>query len=180
MRLFKYEGYEVNIEPEALLLQPFKAIWDRDKTKSKDRAKNELAYCYFIADPRSDYQYLIDIEERHKEIIKGLGFEKTWKPDKLLKDAIKFYDNFKTTGALLLEDTKGAIDQVRKILRTFDLSQSDDVIRDSKDLVAMVKMVPSLVKDLEEAERTINQEMAISGKARGSIPTSILDRDLEA
>jgi len=38
MRLFKYEDYDISIEPEALLLKPFKEIWKRDKSKSKDRA----------------------------------------------------------------------------------------------------------------------------------------------
>lgn len=38
MKLFKYEGYNITIEPEALLLKPFKKIWDRDRSKEKKRA----------------------------------------------------------------------------------------------------------------------------------------------
>ena len=37
-----------------------KEIWDRDNDKYKSMAKQELAYIYYMADPRSDYQYLID------------------------------------------------------------------------------------------------------------------------
>ena len=51
IRLFKYEGYKVTISEEALLLKPFKAIWDRDRTKSKDRALDELGFIYFFCDP---------------------------------------------------------------------------------------------------------------------------------
>ena len=58
IKLFKYEGYKLNISEEALLLKPFKEIWQRDKSKNKDKALQELGYVYFISDPRSDYQYL--------------------------------------------------------------------------------------------------------------------------
>ena len=60
MKLFKYEGYKIVIEPEALLLKPFKQIWQRDRTINKDKAMMELGFIYFFCDTRSDYQYLID------------------------------------------------------------------------------------------------------------------------
>ena len=72
IRLFHYEGYEVEIEPEALMLAPFKAIYDRDKSKDKSTAKQELAYIYYMEDPRSDYQFLVDSEVRNNEVIKCL------------------------------------------------------------------------------------------------------------
>ena len=48
IKLFKYEGYKLNISEEALLLKPFKEIWQRDKSKNKDKALQELGYIYFI------------------------------------------------------------------------------------------------------------------------------------
>ena len=71
IKLFKYEGYKLNISEEALLLKPFKEIWQRDKSKNKDKALQELGYIYFMSDPRSDYQYLVDEEERSKAIKEG-------------------------------------------------------------------------------------------------------------
>jgi hypothetical protein len=41
IKLFKLDDYEVTVEPEALLLKPFKTIWDRDKSKDKSLAKQE-------------------------------------------------------------------------------------------------------------------------------------------
>lgn len=55
MKLFKLEGYKLNISPEAFALLPFKKIWTRDKTSKKEKAIAELSYIYFMADPRSDY-----------------------------------------------------------------------------------------------------------------------------
>ena len=76
IRLFKYENYKVTISEEAILLKPFKAIWNRDRTKSKDRALDELGFIYFFCDPRSDYQYLTDETERKKAIKEGEGLLK--------------------------------------------------------------------------------------------------------
>lgn len=38
MKLFKYKDFAVTISEEALLLKPFKKIWDRDKSKNKTKA----------------------------------------------------------------------------------------------------------------------------------------------
>jgi len=38
MKLFQYKDYNVVISEEALLLKPFKKIWDRDKSKVKNKA----------------------------------------------------------------------------------------------------------------------------------------------
>ena len=74
MKLFKYDAYKITISEEALLLEPFKQIWNRDKSKDKTKALQELGYIYFMEDPRSDYQYLIDEQQRKESIKEGEGF----------------------------------------------------------------------------------------------------------
>ena len=96
MKLFKYEGYKITISEEALMLKPFKALWDRDKTKTKEKALMELGYIYFLCDPRSDYQYIVDLESRSDEIKKGEGIDTKWKPDSKVLEAIEFYNSFKS------------------------------------------------------------------------------------
>ena len=95
MKLFKYEGYKITIDPEAMLLKPFKKIWNRDKTASKDKAMMELGFIYFFCDIRSDYQYIVDLEERKNAIKLGEGMLDTWEPDNIVNEAIEFYNSFK-------------------------------------------------------------------------------------
>lgn len=180
IKLFKYEGYKLNISEEALLLKPFKEIWQRDKSKNKDKALQELGYVYFISDPRSDYQYLVDEEERSKAIKEGEGIDSKWKPDKLVLDAIAFYKSFKPTSALLLEDTRFAVDKLRKLLREIDLTEVDDKgkpIYTLNTITATIKQIPSLVKDLDEAEKTLSKELIESNKVRGSQEKSMYEDD---
>ncbi len=178
MKLFKYEGYKITISEEALLLKPFKEIWQRDKSKNKDKALQELGYIYFMSDPRSDYQYLVDEEERSKSIKEGEGIPNSWNPDKVVLDAITFYKSFKPTSALLLEDTRFAVDKLRKLLREIDLTQTDDKgkpIYTLNTITATIKQIPSLVKDLDEAEKTLSKEIMESSKVRGSQEKSMYE-----
>lgn len=182
MKLFKYEGYKVVISEEAFALKVFRQIWNRDRSVNKDKAIMELGYVYFMIDPRSDYQYLVDEEERSKAIIEGEGLPNNWKPDKVVTEAMQFYSRFKPTAALLLEDTRVAVEKLRKLLRDINLQDTDDKGRPLYTLntiTATIKQVPSLAKDLDEAERALSSEMRNEGKMRGQGAKTIFEDSLD-
>lgn len=166
MKLFKYEGYKIVISEEAFALKAFRQIWNRDRSASKEKAIMELGYIYFMEDPRSDYQYIIDREERSDEIKKGEGLPDSWNPDKAVQEAMQLYAGFKTTSALLLEDTRTLVDNYRKKLKSIEFEDLE--VREVKELGAIIKQVPSLIKDLDEAERALAKEIAQSDKVRGA------------
>lgn len=178
MRLFKYEGYKITIAEEAFALVPFKKIWTRDKSITKNKAIAELGYVYFMTDPRSDYQYIVDEESRKNAIKEGEGLPKDWEPDNIVLDAIEFYKTFKPASALLLEDTRVAVDKLRTLLREIDLGKVDDKgkpIYTLNTITATIKQIPALVKDLNEAEAAIAKEIAQSNKVRGAQEKSMYE-----
>ena len=182
MKLFKYKSYKVVISEEALALKPFKQIWNRDRTANKDKAISELAYVYFMEDPASDYQYLVDIDERSKAIIEGEGLPTNWKPDKLVKEAMNFYSSFKTTSALILEDTRKVAENLRKALPTLDITEEDDKGRPKHTIASITKAIRELnilIKELAETERIISKEMAENnGRVRGKRAKTLLEDGL--
>lgn len=178
MKLLKYEGYNLTFEPELLTLKVFKKLFTRDRTKDKSRFLQELGYIYFMEDPRSDYQYITNPEDRTKAIIDGEGLPADWKVDSALQEAMDYYSSFKPTSALLLEDTRVAVDKLRKQLRDIDLAALDDKgkpIYTLNTVVSTIKQVPSLVKDLDEAEKAIAKEIIQSDKVRGSVEKSMYE-----
>ena len=178
MKLFRYEGYKLHISEEAFVLKPFKELWNRDKSKNKDKALQELAYVYFMCDPRSDYQYIVDEDDRAKAIKEGEGIDSKWKPDNKVIMAMEFYKQFKPVSALLLEDTRGAVDKLRQLLRNIDLTEVDDKgkpIYTLNTVTATIKQIPSLVKDLDEAEKAIAKEIMESDKVRGAQEKSMYE-----
>lgn len=182
MKLFKYEGYKVYISEEAYALKPFRQIWNKDRSVGKDKAIMELSYIYFMCDPRSDYQYIVDEEDRSKAIIESEGLDEKWKPDKQVTEAMEFYKSFKSTSALLLEDTRIAIDKVRTFLKNVNLDDRDDKgkpIYTINTITSTIKLIPQLIKDLDEAEKVISSEMREQGgKVRGQKSKSLMDDSL--
>ena len=181
MKLFRFEGYKLTISEEAFLLKPFKILWNRDKTKGKEKALQELGFIYFFCDPRSDYQYIVDEDRRREAIIDGEGIKKGWKPDKEVQQAIDFYNSFKSESALLLEDTRFAVDKLRKLLRDIDLNALDDKgkpVYTLNTITSTIKQIPALVKDLNEAEKTLITELNMGGKMRGQGEKTIFEDDL--
>ena len=140
-----------------------------------------IGFIYFFCDPRSDYQYLVDDNERKEAIKEGEGLPKKWEPDKVVKEAMEFYSSMKPTAALLLEDTRFAVDKLRKLLRDIDLTQLDDKgkpVYTLNTITATIKQIPSLVKDLDEAEKALSSEMRNTGKMRGQGEKTIFEDNL--
>ena len=182
MKLFKFEGYRVIIEPEALLLKPFRLIWERDKKETKEKAINELGFVYFFADPRSDYQYIVDEDERIKAIKEGEGLPDKWVPDKQVLAAIDFYKQFKTSSVLLLETTRMLVDKLMKQMKGLDLDERDDKnkpIFALNTITATIEKVPGLVVKLDEAEKTIAAELKSDSKMRGQGEKTIFEDNID-
>lgn len=176
IKLFKFEQYKVTISEEAFCLKPFKQIWNRDKSQSKDKANAELAFIYFMQDPRSDYQYISSPQEREEAIKEAEGLPQDWKPDKLVKEAMDFYISFKPASAMLLEDTRYMVDKFRKKVRSIDFEELS--VKELKEVGALIKQIPSLVKDLDEAEKALASEIKAQGKMRGQGEKTIFEDSL--
>lgn len=175
IKLFKYESYKIVIEPEALLLKPFKQIWQRDRTQSKDKAMMELGFIYFFCDSRSDYQYLTDEEQRKQAIKEGEGLPEKWEPDKVVIEAMNYYNSIKPVSSLLLEDTRAMVNGYRAKLRELTNNMADLDVREVKEIGAIIKQIPSLVKDLDEAEKAVAKEMMQNEKVRGAQEKSMYE-----
>lgn len=174
MKLFKFENYEVTVAPVALTLKPFKKIWDRDKSKNKERAMQELAFLYFYCDPRSDYQYITDNETRMAEVKKGLGFSEDWKPDAALNTAVTFYYSFDSNAARLLRRATKEINKAEEVLD----SMSPTDYKSIKEHFAAMKMIPELANMITEAEKALNTEEQF-GEAAGSIEKGMFEDGLD-
>lgn len=177
MKLFKYEGYKIEISEEAFALKVFRQIWNRDRTVNKEKAISELGYVYFMVDPRSDYQYIVSPEERDRAIKEAEGLPKGWKPDKLVKEAMELYDSFKPASALLLEDTRYMVDKFRKKMRSINFEDLE--VKELKEIGALIKQIPVLVKDLDEAEKALASEMRNQGRMRGQGEKTIMEDTLD-
>ena len=179
MKLFNLnvKTYEVEWEESVLVLAPFKALFDRDKSKHKDRATKELSYIWFFGDMKSDYKQELDEELRSEDIIRDLKLPKNWKPDNLVKEAIEFYKKrSRTVTSRLLEDAYLAVSKISAYLRDINLDETTTDARgivrpkhDVKKVADTIKLIPQLLEALLAAEKAYLKEQSdIEGKSKGS------------
>lgn len=179
MKLFKFEDYKLIISEEALLIEAFRRIWNRDRTKHKEKALQELGYIYFFCDPRSDYMFLIDEATRAKQIIEQEGLDNSWKPDELVLRGMEVYKTLiVTTSSLLLEDTRYAIEKVRTFLREVDLTEEDDKGKPKytpQSITATIKSIPDLIENLVKVERIVTKDIEDASRMRGTGEKKLLE-----
>ena len=163
MSLLDFENAELVIKPEALAIKAFKTVWDNDKTVDKYKAIQLLSYIYFMYDPRSDYMYLTDDEDRHTKITEDLGFRKNWKITKDMQKAIEVYQqNIQTTSSQILETSRKIVDRMNKYLLEVDF---DEVGIDKVSNVT--NRLPDIIEKLQKAEKLVVQELEENEKLRG-------------
>ena len=170
MNLVRLENYKLEIEDELLLLKPFKEVYKADKTKDKSKFYDFLTILYFTYDPRSDYNYIPNEDERLKEVCESNGLP-LFKPNEKEKKCVDLYSQLcQTSSSMLLRDTKIAVDKLRKFLLDVDLNLLDDKgkpVYTVNSITSTIKQIPQLTKDLMEAEKIVTKELEEQGKARG-------------
>lgn len=179
MHIIEYNNYNIEPTQEAFLIKPIRDLYNADKSKTKEKFMQQMSIMYFLADPRSSYTYITDEDERLKEILIQEGLPADFKIDKKLQEAIEIYKkHITTTSQLLLEDTRFAIDKLRKFLREVDLQDVDDKgkpVYTVNSITQAIKQIPQLAKDIAEAERAVAKEIEEQGRARGGNNKTLFD-----
>lgn len=164
MKLIEFDGMEFKIADEALLVRPIRELFQKDKSKKKEEFWKQISYLWFMCDPRSTYQYLVDEDVRAKEIKIQEGLGEDWEPSDLLREAMLIYRKHTiTTAALLLEGMRKGIDKLSAFLGTTSFSE-----KTVASMTSALKQIPDLSKALVEAERSLAKDFATEDAARGN------------
>ena len=178
--LIKIANGILSISDEALLIKPLRMIYNKDRTKDKEEYMQAASYLYFMYDPRSDYMYITDDNERDRIIIETEGLIKV-KKDALLKEAIDIYKAHCNTSATeLLKDSKIALDKIRDILRTADFTEevNGKPKHTLNSLMSTIEKGIVLAGKIADAERLIRKDIEEEVAARGNAKRKILDDEL--
>lgn len=152
---------------EALLLEPIKAIWRRDKNKGKSMARKELAYVWYRVAPVKNNPFKDLPEDMWREIADALKLPSTWAPDEVVQEAVKFLDlTYKDMWEpyALWRDMVETSQKLRRFLKTIDMNERTDrgflvhkpseiamaVSRNADNIDKLIKLESSLYKAIEE------------------------------
>jgi len=184
MELFQIKNNKVSVAPQALLLEPYKKLWDRDKSKDKERATAELGFVWYYCDIKSPFSIILSSEEKIKEIKKitaGLGPE--WELDSFVIDACVFYkESQKTVSSEILDNTIGLMLRINAFLKDLNPNETyEDKFgnikykHDFTKIVAAAKQVPGLLQTLNETREQVLKEQEVDSGMRGNKQKSIFE-----
>lgn len=182
MNLIKWENQKIVITPEAYGIKAFRNIWNKDRSQSKDRAIMTLSALYFMYDPRSDFQYITDDDERMGAVVEEVGLT-DWKPDSLFNAAIPTYIRLThTTSSKLLKGNRLAANTIEQVLSTPLPTDMDveDRIKLAEKLANTVMKSNILAVEIAKVEKTIHQDVEDqSSKAIGKTKLTLGDTILD-
>jgi hypothetical protein len=179
MLLFELKNYALTFSPQALALKPFGALWDRDKSKNKTIANDELAYVFYLCDYKSDFADITDEEERSIQVLKQLNLPSKWKPDEKIYDAIEFYKERQNTLALrYLLAARKAVGKIIEFYEGVSLTALDDKgkpIYNAKQVSDTIKSSGDLIRGLNETEEEVKKGISKISDKIGSRTKNIFE-----
>lgn len=171
MKLIKYENYQVLPTEELFLLKDFRSLFNKDKTKNKERFMEILSLIYFVYDPRSTYADIFDEEERIRAVKEQEGLDDSFKITPEIKKAIETYKIVTTTTSQkLLDSMRKSIAKIGEFLENVNLNEVDDkgkAVYNVAQIVQATDKIPQLAKKLIETEKIVNAEITEQGRIRG-------------
>jgi len=186
MNLFKLVNWQLEVDEVAWGLEPFHKLLVRDKSKGKERALKDMLFIYYFADIRSDYLYITDENQRIKSICKDMNLPSKWKIDATLQTAIDLYIERSTTVIRkLYQAASKSADAVALHLSNTKalLKERDDrgkPVHTINTITAALKQVPTIMKDLKEAEKqVIKEKNDVSGKQKGAKTFGMFEEGLD-
>ncbi len=184
MRLCDLVNNQLVIAEEAYLLIPFKKIWDRDKSKSKEKALAELGFIYFMEDYKSDFSDIAEEGEREVEVVANLNLPLSWKEDDIVRKAREFYRkrSEEITPLLLLRDAKIVIDRMRTYFRQIDFLATDKNGKPKHDIDKVARVIErsaGILENLNKLEGMVKKEVQSKKDMVGSRQKAVFEDGLK-
>lgn len=192
MNFFVYDNSENKLtieEYSILLVKEFNALWDIDRNKCKEdktgkrrlRAYKELTYIYLVLDFKSPYfQYLE--KDKHEAALDDSGLsEKDLKDETFLKAYHKYQEIRDADPILsLIQTAYKTLHKMQVFLDNIDFNMDVDAdgrpLYKPKDVIADIKSISEIRKQLKELETMHKSDLAAGGdKVRGDAELGFLD-----
>jgi hypothetical protein len=181
---FNKENWVVEPTAEALVVDQFKKIVSRDKSKDKNIAKKELAFIYFYADVKSDHFGKSD-SDKFESIKLEVSLPKDWIIDEDLQIAIDFYKNRNQTinstlyesAVISAREISSYLKDTKKLLE--ERTDKGAAVTNINTITGALQKVPQIMSNLNDAYKELVKEQLFSeGKKKGSREFNLFEQGL--
>lgn len=174
--LFVIEERSVYPNPETLLIEPFKSIWERDESPKKQIAIQEFSYVEFMismlkSNPYRDYAEDMKDTKIRADIIRELD----WQPDVLVKAAMEKLIEFQTEGSLTYSywmANKKALENQIEFFLNVDVNERNfktgNPIYKPKDIPDAVSAAEKVLTTINGLKSKVDEELFQTSKLRSN------------
>lgn len=161
----------------ALLIEPFKTIWESDKTKEKGEAIKAFTLIeLYCSKKKSNVFSGYSDEVRMQRIKENLYKDGSYEPKNqdLIREGMKVYMEFQYNASPTLSYLQVALntaDKLKEFLESVNLNEKTNggaAVYKPADITRALKETPDVVKTLETLREKVSQELKEEVKTRNS------------
>jgi hypothetical protein len=162
---------KIELNPETIAIPPFRDIWNRDKSKTKEKATKEISYVAYLCDYKSPYVVYAEVD-RDLVLRKDFIKDDKWTPDELIQNAVLKYRELQYTPILrMLNSALGVAGKISSYFDNVDFEAKDtrgNHVYDINDVLAAIDKVEKAVKKLKSLEQQVKSEQLENTTVRGN------------
>lgn len=174
--LFEVNNNIATPNTETLLISPFKEIWNRDKTISKEVAIKEFTFIELMTSKKRSNPYAGYSDDVRLEKLKELLFKdvKNWKPDKKIEEALKYLDDIQKEASPTYSyylSVIEAVEKMKKFFKDFNFNERTDKgvpIYKPADITRAISDTDNLLQNLNSMKEKVEQELFEATKTRSN------------
>ncbi len=162
IRIIDLKDSKIIVAPECLVIEPFKSIWEKDKSKDKTYAFNVIKYTWYFASFKSPF-FQHGNADRHKLIMDHIIKDDKFKVTKEVEDSIELYSKINTTPSMkLFRAVQESIGKMEEFFKTAEYNE-DNIKKITDTIIAM----PKVQEAIQSALDNCNKEQSSGNKVRG-------------
>jgi hypothetical protein len=155
---------KIIVAPECLVIEPFKSIWEKDKSKDKTQAFNMIKYTWYYASFKSPF-FQHSNTDRSKLILSHIIKDDKFKVTKELEECVKMYEKINTTPAMkLFRAVQESINKMEEFFMTAEYNE-DSITKIQKAIIDMPKMQEAVQSALNNCQKEQASGDTVRGQA---------------
>lgn len=173
--LFVTENGIAKPNTETLLMSPFKDIWERDLSPSKEVAIKELTFIEFMSSKKKTNPYAGYDEGIRLERLKREFFSEDWEMDTLIEQALAKIVEFQKEASPTYTYYQAAINAAEKMksfFNNFDINERNErngnPIYKPSDITRAIKDTNGVLQDLNKMKDNVEQELFETTKTKNN------------
>tara|TARA_R100001460_G_scaffold19735_1_gene40966 strand:- start:9832 stop:10386 length:555 start_codon:yes stop_codon:yes gene_type:complete len=176
MEIFEVNGNVVRPTANILNVSPFKEIWKRDKSKTKNVAMQEFAFIEFMVSKKKSNPFKgYDEEIKEDKIKEKVIVEDEWEADELVVTAIDMYKEWQFEASPTIRYYEANLAALSKTINYLtdgldyeERNRSGMPVHKFNDVVRGIKEADQVLKSLTSLRRKVEEELYEASKTVGN------------